>query len=110
MIMVATWAVALLFWFAMAEYLGVKEPWDSSDFWTLAYPAALALSTVLGFRRTGPKWSAGAIVIFAQVPIVLARASDTSLLGVGVLYSAMLAIPAMGVSWVAGTVRRRLGG
>jgi hypothetical protein len=110
MIIVATWAVALIFWFAMAQYLGVGEPWDSSDFWPLAYPAALALSAVMGFKGTGSKWSAGAIVIFAQVPIVLATAGDTSLLGVGALYSAILAIPAMGISWVAGTVRRRLGG
>lgn len=76
----------------MAQYLGVREPWDSNDFWPLAYPAALALSPVMGFKRASAKGSAGEIIMFAQLSIVLATASDTSLLGVGVLYLAVQAI------------------
>ena len=74
---------------------------DAAAYWTLVYPGALLLSAILGFAMPVRAWLWGPIVVFAQVPVVIAVAGAGPLLLAGVLYAAVLSIPAALVSGVA---------
>lgn len=102
-----TCAASLAFWAVASLLAGVEEPWDAPGFWTVIYPAGLGLSAVLGFMLARFQWIAGAIVMFAQIPVVMACSGVSSLLGAGVVYAAILSIPAIALSWFAGRVGQR---
>ncbi len=99
----------LAFWGIVSAALGGIEPWDAVSFWTVIYPAALALSAVLGLVFPRRSWAWGAIVLLAQVPVVVIAFGVGPLLAAGMLYAAMLSLPAMLVSWIAGVTWRRFG-
>lgn len=98
--------VSLIFWTGVSVITGVKEPWDLASYWTIIYPAALALSVVMGAMLKKSQWSAGAIVMFAQIPVILAYTSPSALLSVGILSAAIFSIPAVALSWLAGRWRK----
>lgn len=102
-----TCAVSLAFWAVASLLAGVEESWDVASFWTVIYPAALGLSVLLGLLLARYQWTAGAIVMFAQIPVVMASSGVSSLLGAGVVYAAILSIPAIGLSWLAGRMAQR---
>jgi hypothetical protein len=102
----ATCVVSLFFWTVVSAVTGAEEPWDLASYWTLIYPAALALSVFLGAVLKSAQWSAGAVVMLAQVPVVLVISGASPLLGVGILYAAVLSIPAITLSWLAGKLRQ----
>lgn len=102
----ATCVVSLFFWAVVSAVTGAEEPWDLASYWTLIYPAALVLSVILGAVLKSAQWSAGAVVMLAQIPVVLAISGASPLLGVGILYAAVLSIPAMTLSWLAGKLRQ----
>lgn len=97
---------SLAFWSVVSVALGGQEPWDAAGFWTVIYPAALALSAVLGLMFPSRAWAWGAIVIFAQIHIVVLVPGEDLLLRAGALFAVLLSIPAVLVSWIAGAVRR----
>lgn len=99
----------LAFWGIVSAALGGIEPWDAGSFWTIIYPAALALSAMLGLVFPRRSWAWGAIVLLAQVPVVVIASGAGPLLAAGVVYAAILSIPAVLVSWIAGVARRRFG-
>jgi hypothetical protein len=101
-----TCVVSLFFWTVVSAITGTKEPWDLASYWTIVYPAALALSAILGAVLKSAQWSAGAVVMLAQIPVVLVISGASPLLGVGILYAAVLSIPAITLSWLAGKVRQ----
>lgn len=101
-----TCVVSLFFWAVVSAVTGTKEPWDLANYWTIIYPAALALSAIFGAVLKSVQWSAGAIVMFAQIPVVLVISGASPLLGVGILYAAALSIPAITLSWLAGRLRQ----
>jgi hypothetical protein len=98
--------VGIVFWSVVSMLSGAAEPWDAASFWTLIYPAALALSVVLGAIFQRVSLLAGAIVMFAQLPVVTALVGVSPLLAAGVIYVAVLSVPAMMLSWIAGRLRR----
>lgn len=102
--------VGIVYWAAVSALSGGSEPWDATAFWTLVYPGALLLSAILGFVMPTRAWLWGLIVVFVQVPVVIAVAGADPLLLAGVLYAAVLSIPAALVSGVAGWIRRRMRG
>ena len=106
MAFIATCVASLFFWVVVSALTGTKEPWDLASYWTLIYPAALALSALLGAALKSAQWSAGAVVMLAQIPVMLVTSGASPLLGVGILYAAILSIPAIALSWLAGKVRQ----
>jgi len=102
--------VGVAYWAAVSGMLGGGEPWDAAAYWTLAYPGALLLSAILGFAMPPRAWLWGVVVACAQVPVVVAVSGAGPLLLAGVLYAAVLSIPAALVSGVAGWIRRRMRG
>lgn len=110
MAFIATCVVSLLFWTVVSVITGAEEPWDLASYWTIIYPAALALSVILGAALRSSQWSAAGIVMLSQVPVVLAISGASPLLGVGIIYAVLLSIPAIALSWLAGKLRSGMKG
>lgn len=106
MAFIATCVVSLFFWTVVSAITGAGEPWDLASYWTIIYPAALALSVILGAVLRSSQWSAGAVVMLSQIPVVLAISGTSPLLAVGIIYAAFLSIPAITLSWLAGKLRQ----
>ena len=104
---IATWVVCIGFWAVVSILTGAEEPWDAASFWTRIYPVALVLAFILGWMLKSSQWSAGSIVMFAQIPVVMVSSGVSPLLVAGVLYAALLSVPAMILSWAAGRIRHR---
>ncbi|WP_339533222.1 hypothetical protein [Pseudomonas mucidolens] len=102
---IVTCVVSLFFWTVVSAITGAAEPWDLASYWTIIYPAALALSVILGAVLRSSQWSAGGVVMLSQIPVVLAISGASPLLGVGIIYAALLSIPAIALSWLAGKLR-----
>jgi len=104
--MILIWVVCIIFWTVVSWLSDTAEPWDAAGYWTTVYPVALVLSAILGatFQRYG--LIAGAVVMFAQLPVVVASAEASPLLAAGVIYAALLSIPAMMLSWLSARLRR----
>lgn len=100
----------LALWTAVSLSMGGGEPWDADRYWTLACPAALVLSLALGLAFPRRAWCWGAMVMLAQVPVVIAVSGIGPLLAAGVVYAAVLAVPAMLASALGGWCRRKLQG
>lgn len=106
MVFTAVCVVSLIFWTVVSAIAGVAEPWDLASYWTIIYPAGLVLSLIMGAVLKKFQWSAGAIVMFAQILPILASSGASAMLGAGIIYSAILSIPAMALSWFGGKLRR----
>ncbi|WP_157745197.1 hypothetical protein [Luteimonas chenhongjianii] len=101
-------AGGLGYWAMVSAASGGVEPWDAPVFWTMAFPGALALSAALGAIAPSRAWLWGAIVMLAQVPVVVSVAGASALMIAGLLYASVLAVPAALVAWGSGALRQRL--
>lgn len=97
----------LAYWSLVAALSQGGEPWDAPLYWTLFYPGALLLAAILGWVFPVRAWLWGAVVVLAQVPVVMVVSGVGPLLVAGLLYALLLSIPALLVSWLAGWTRRR---
>lgn len=97
----------LAYWAMVSAASGGIEPWDAPRFWTLVLPGALALGALLGALAPARAWAWGVIVMSAQIPVVAVVAAPGPLLAAGVLYVAVLSVPAALVSWLAAALRTR---
>ena len=97
----------LALWSVVSLSSGDIEPWDAARYWTLACPAAFVLSLVLGLIFPMRAWCWGAVVMLAQVPVVIVVSGIGPLLAAGVVYAALLAVLAMLASALGGWCRRR---
>jgi hypothetical protein len=96
-------------WVAAADER--TEVWDAPQFWTLAYPLALAACCILGFAWPERPWR-WAIVVFVMLLAVMlgqatAAGSSLSILPSGLIVLAVLALPGAAIASFAGWVRRR---
>lgn len=99
--------VGLAWWAVVSLAIGGGEPWDAAGYWTWAYPGALACSLLLGLAWPQRAWLWGPLVVLAQVPVVVAVSGLGPLLAAGLVYAALLSIPAAVASWAGGRLRRR---
>ena len=104
--------VSVLYWLLVSHVSGAMEPWDAAGYWWIWYPGSLLLSVVGGFALGKRGWSAGAIVTFAQLPVMWVNTEFGGLLIVGVAFLAVLAVPAIMLSALFGRLasRRNAGG
>lgn len=103
-LLAAIFALALLYWQMVCDVTGASEPWDAADFLSKWYPIALAASAFSGFWLRLLGWSAGVIIIFAQLPVMLLNSGTGPLLVVGAFFLVGLAFPAALLSAVAGQI------
>lgn len=80
-------------WQTITVVSGRREAWDSSLYWTLAYPACLAIAGVLGYVAPIRPWRWALALMLAQAVALAASASSFGLLPLGMILFGVLAIP-----------------
>ncbi len=103
-------AAGAILWTATAVLGGKREPWDVPSYWTIAYPIAIGLSGLLGYRFPLNPWRWAVLVVFMQLVVMIARGSGFGLLPLGMILLGILSLPAIAVaSWAAKLRLRRTG-
>ena len=102
--MLAVLVSALTYWEIVSHVTGAAEPWDASAYWRLWYPASRALSALAGFWLRRHADMAGAILTFAQLPILQPNTGFTGLWPLSVAMLTLLALPAIALSALAGRI------
>ncbi len=108
---IVSFTCGLTLWVIATLVGGRTEVWDNPAFWTVAYPASLGLSCVLGFAFPFRTWL-WPLLVFAALELVitttgLARGGGAGLLPFGLAVIAVLALPGIAASAIAGWVARR---
>jgi hypothetical protein len=100
-----------LYWQSVCWLNGVTEPWDANAYWRLWYPMSFGLSALAGISFKPRGWMAGAILTFAQLPVMWLNTGPSFLWPVGVMATSVLAVPVVGISALTGwcAVRARSG-
>lgn len=94
-------------WIAAAVLSGRSEAWDSSLYWTVAYPLSIALAGVLGYRFPHRPWRWALAVMLAQAVMLVLSGAGFGLLPLGLILFAVLALPAAGLAHIAARMRAR---
>jgi len=92
----------MFYWQFVCWLTRTAEPWDTDTYWRLWYPVSFILSALVGILFKARGWMAGAILTFAQLPIIWLNTRTGDLWPVGVISSSILAIPAMAISAFTG--------
>ncbi|MBN8712482.1 MAG: hypothetical protein J0H50_00725 [Xanthomonadales bacterium] len=109
------WIIAIgggaLLWMLTAVLSGRQEAWDSSLYWTFAYPLSICLAGGLGYWVPARSWRWGLAVMVAQAVVLVFSADGFGLLPLGLIAFSILALPAIGVAtftarWRLRSVRR----
>lgn len=109
----AMWAYAgaivggALLWIAAAGISGKTEAWDSSLYWTAAYPLSIGLAGVLGYLAPEKPWRWGLAVMLAQAVVLVFAGSGFGMLPFGLILFSILALPAIGLAYLTARIRRR---
>ncbi|USU04065.1 hypothetical protein NF699_13515 [Sphingomonadaceae bacterium OTU29LAMAA1] len=96
--------VSLLYWFLVGRIAGVTEPWDAPAYWRLWYPASFLFAAIGGYVFRRRHWSAGAIVTFAQLPVLSANTGMGIFSPLALALLTLLAVPCVAMSAFAGRV------
>jgi hypothetical protein len=99
--------LGLVLWSVAAVVELRVEPWDAPNFWTIYYPAAIALSGMLGFLYPHAPWRWALILMFMQLPVMILGGSGFSLLPIGLILMAVLALPGIGLAYLCAWAKRR---
>lgn len=94
-------------WLATSSLSGRHEAWDAPMYWSVTYPAAILGSGILGYLSVDQAWRWGLIIMLAQAVTMALVSSDFSLLPLGLIMFAVLAVPPMLVARFAAGLRRR---
>ena len=98
-----------ILWFATSQVSGRRELWDSSVYWTVAYPLAIVLSGILGYLFPQRPWRCAVTVMFTQMIVMVVGGSGFGLLPLGLLLLAILSLPAVALASLAAKLRRGRG-
>ena len=101
-------AASLLYWILISRSTGVAEPWDAATYWRWWYPLSLVLAGGAGLVFQARGWVGGAIVTFAQLPVMAWNGGGALSWNMATPLLAVLAIPAMAVSMGTGWLVIRL--
>jgi hypothetical protein len=93
-------------WSAIAMLGERREPWDAASFWSVGYPLSLVLVAAIGALFPQRTWRWAAAVMFAQVPVMVARGADYTLLPLGMIMLAILTLPALLTARAGAWLRR----
>ena len=98
--------LGLALWTATAMAGNRIEPWDAPGYWTIAYPSAIAISGLLGFVFPERVWRWILTLMFMQLPVMLLGGSGFSLLPMGFILMAVLALPGIGLAYLCAWERQ----
>ena len=93
-----------LYWQLVCRMTGTLEPWDAPIYWSVAYPVSLLLSGITGRFLGTHEWLGGALITFAQLPVMWLNneAGLGPLWIVGLIFLILLAVPCVAVSALTG--------
>jgi hypothetical protein len=98
----------IVIWLAASFITGRREPWDSSTYWWLIYPVAIAACGYLGYRYPARPWLSAFVLFQAQFVGMLIRNGELgNLWPLGLALFAIIAIPGMVVAALAARVARK---
>ena len=73
----------------------------------MAYPLSIVLAGVLGYRFPERPWRWALAVMLAQAVMLALTGGDFSMLPLGLILFAILALPAAGLALIAARIRSR---
>jgi hypothetical protein len=98
-------------WLATSAIGGRSEPWDTTIYWTTAYPLAVVLAAVLGYLFPARPWRWALTTMSMQAAVMILGGSGFGLLPFGLIVLAVLSLPAVLFAGLAARLRRgRTGG
>jgi peptidoglycan/LPS O-acetylase OafA/YrhL len=98
-----------LLWIATMAATGRSEAWDSPHYWQITYPLCIVLAAILGYVQPERPWRWALTVMWIQaLAMMLTSGSSWSLLPLGLIMFAVLAVPLIIAGGIAARVRRRL--
>jgi hypothetical protein len=106
MALIAAFAGAAL-WVLFAALGGYAEAWDSPLFFPMAMPLAVATAALLGALAPHRAWRWGGWLMAGQAVALLVSVGPGSLLPLGLVLFAVLALPCMAASLFGAWLRRR---
>ena len=81
-------------WLVASALSGVREAWDSSAYWAVAYPAAIVASALLGYFYPDRPWRWALVLFEAQALAMCIRNGELgNLLPLGLVLFAVIALP-----------------
>lgn len=94
-----------LLWLGTAAVSGRGEAWDSPLYWSITYPLCLLLAGALAYLEPVRPWRwALAVMLVQPLVMLLTSGSSLSLLPLGLIMFAILALPpilvARAVAWL----------
>ncbi len=104
-LLVAASGVAL--WVGVNIAFGTKEPWHTELYLTVSYPAALVIAAIFGFLFPDLAWRWGLFIVMTQLPVMVVQSGVAPLIVIGVLFLAVLSVPAMGTAMAGAALKRR---
>lgn len=107
--LIAAVVAGVLLWTLTTLVTGRREAWDASAYWTVTYPAGILVSAVLGYLAPVSAWRWGAALMLAQAVTMAVLARDFSLLPLGLILFAVLALPPMLAATFGARLARRRG-
>lgn len=98
-----------LYWQFVCQRTGTGEPWDGDAYWRIWYPLTFVLAAIAGYVFGKDGWLAGAIITFAQLPVMWFNSGTGPLFAVGLIFLFILAVPPTAISLLTGefVARRR---
>jgi len=94
-------------WLALAAVGGRVEAWDSPLYFPVGLPLAVVAAAVLGALAPRRAWRWGGWLMAGQGTALLVSAGPGSLLPLGLVLFALLALPCMAGALVGAWLRRR---
>ncbi|HEX7381937.1 MAG TPA: hypothetical protein VF265_07250, partial [Nevskiaceae bacterium] len=96
-----------ILWALTVAVSGQREAWDSSLYWSVAYPLAICLAGGRGHWLPTRPWRWGIAVMLPQATILVLSAASFSLLPLGLIAFSVLALPAIAAAVFMARRRRR---
>lgn len=96
-----------LLWLAATLVRGKREAWDSSLYWTVAYPLSIVLAGWLGCRYPKKPWRWGLSILLAQAVALAFTGGDYSMLPLGMILFAVLSLPAICLAYAGARLGSR---
>ena len=100
-------AAGIALWLAATALGGRREAWDSSLYWAVAYPVSILLAGGLGYWVPIKPWRWGLAVMLSQAVALAFVSSSFSMLPLGLILFAVLALPPIGLAKLAAKFRLR---
>lgn len=97
-------------WLATSALTGRREAWDSSGYWSAAYPLGIVVVALIAYYVPDRAWRWGLSLMLAQAVTLAVSTGEFGLLPLGLVMFGLLSLPPIAVAVLAsraGLRRRR---